>query len=75
MSPIAVGNLVLYTSEALGVKIIGTVIEIIQSGEAYMDPFYRIIWNDPRYYTMDNTVYDMKQVIMWRRCFLEFEST
>lgn len=73
MHPIQVGDLVLYVSKSLQVRVIGTVVEVIVSGEAYMDPFYRIIWNHPDYEKMDTTVYDMKQVLLWRHCFVEFD--
>ena len=75
MNPISVGELVLYVSDALGVRVLGVVTAVINSGEAHMGPYYRISWNHPSYYSMENTVYDMEQTMLWRRCFIEFQST
>ena len=75
MRPINVGDLLLYESSALNAKVIGVVVEVLTSGEAYLGPFYRVSWNHPDYYHMEKTVYDLNQVMLWRKCFIEFESS
>lgn len=71
--PVNIGDLVLYDSEYI---MLGSIIEIVDSGEANMDPFYRVLWSDPEFSDKAKyTWYDQGQVVLWRLNFLDLKTT
>lgn len=73
MHPVKIGDLVLYDSEYI---MIGAIVQILVSGEAHIDPFYRVLWSDP--YFCDrakDTWYDQAQIVEWRHNFLDLKTT